>query len=111
MESATIFVRVMKKLLHLVSIPQSLLKGHIQDSDVQSLDRKYVVQVLKLRSDFYRSEEVRELCRDVEANEVWCVCYLRVRIVNEGCFAVEMCYLGLEGVLLLERVFLLRDTI
>ncbi|OAO15282.1 hypothetical protein AV274_3061 [Blastocystis sp. ATCC 50177/Nand II] len=70
MESATIFVRVMKKLLHLVSIPQSLLKGHIQDSDVQSLDRKYVVQVLKLRSDFYRSEEVRELCRDVEANEV-----------------------------------------
>ena len=85
MESATIFVRVMKKLLHLVSIPQSLLKGHIQDSDVQSLDRKYVVQVLKLRSDFYRSEEVRELCRDVEANEVWCVCYLRVRFVNEEC--------------------------
>lgn len=85
MESATIFVRVMKKLLHLVSIPQSLLKGHIQDSDVQSLDRKYVVQVLKLRSDFYRSEEVRELCRDVEANDVWCVCYLRVRFVNEEC--------------------------
>ena len=28
-----------------------------------------------------------------------------------GCFAVDMCYLGLEGALLLERVFLLRDTI
>ena len=75
MESATIFVREMKKHLHLVSIPQSLLKGHIQDTDVQSLDRKYVVQVLKLRSDFYRSDEVRELCRAVEANSVLFVCY------------------------------------
>ena len=69
MESATVFVRVMKKLLHLVSIPQNLLKGHVQDADVSSLDRKVVVQMIKLRSDYYKSEEVRELCQQVMSNE------------------------------------------
>ena len=69
MESATVFVRVMKKLLHLVSIPQNLLKGHVQDADVLSLDRKVVVQIIKLRSDYYKSEEVRELCQQVMSNE------------------------------------------
>ena len=65
MESASIFVRVMKKLLHLVSIPQNLLKGHIQDADVLSLDRKVVIQMIKLRSDYYKSEEVRQLCQQL----------------------------------------------
>ena len=54
MESANIFVRVMKKLLHLISIPTSILKGHVQDQDILSLDRQYVLQVMKLRSDYYR---------------------------------------------------------
>ena len=66
MESANIFVRVMKKLLHLISIPTSILKGHVQDQDILSLDRQYVLQVMKLRSDYYRSDEVKELYQQLQ---------------------------------------------
>ena len=65
MESANIFVRVMKKLLHLISIPTSILKGHVQDQDILSLDRQYVLQVMKLRSDYYRSDEVYQQLQDL----------------------------------------------
>jgi hypothetical protein len=66
MESANIFARIMKKLLHLTSIPESLLKGHVQDADIQSIDRQYVLQALKLRSDYYRSEEVKVIYQQVQ---------------------------------------------
>ena len=64
MESANIFLRVMKKLLHLISIPVSILKGHLADPDILSVNRQYVLQVLKLRSDYYRSEEVKALYQE-----------------------------------------------
>lgn len=66
MESANIFIRVMKKLLHLISIPASILKGHVQDQDILSLDRQYVLQAMKLRSDYYRSDEVKELYQQLQ---------------------------------------------
>lgn len=66
MESATIFLRMMKKLLHLVSIPISILKGHLEDPDILSIDRQYVLQALKLRSDYYRSDEVKALYQEFQ---------------------------------------------
>lgn len=57
MDAATSFVRVMKKLLHLISIPTSILKSHVQDADIQALDKQVVLQAIKLRGDYYRSDE------------------------------------------------------
>lgn len=66
MDSATGFVRVMKKLLHLVSIPSSILKSHVQDADILALDKQVVLQAIKLRSDYYRSDEVKEIYQQVQ---------------------------------------------
>lgn len=73
MDAATSFVRVMKKLLHLISIPTSILKSHVQDADIQALDKQVVLQAIKLRGDYYRSEEVKEIYQQVqEALSVCC---------------------------------------
>ena len=72
MDSATGFVRVMKKLLHLVSIPSSILKSHVQDADILALDKQVVLQAIKLRSDYYRSDEVKEIYQQVQ--DALCVC-------------------------------------
>ena len=66
MESASIFSRIMKKLLHLVSIPETILKGYVQDADILSLDRVVVLQMIKLRSDYYKSESIRELYQQLQ---------------------------------------------
>lgn len=66
MDSATGFVRVMKKLLHLVSIPSSILKSHVQDADILALDKQVVLQAIKLRSDYYRNDEVKEIYQQVQ---------------------------------------------
>lgn len=60
-ESAKVTVRVMKKLIHLASVPVGILKSNIQDNDLLSIDRQYILHLLKLRPDFYKSEEVRQL--------------------------------------------------
>ena len=63
----------MKKLLHLISIPTSILKSHEQDAEFQALDKQVVLQAIKLRGDYYRSEEVKEIYQQVqEALSVWC---------------------------------------
>ena len=66
MDAATCFVRVMKKLLHLISIPSSILKGHVQDAEILALDKSVVLQAIKLRSDYYRSEEVKEIYQQLQ---------------------------------------------
>lgn len=66
MDSATGFVRVMKKLLHLVSIPSSILKSHVQDADILALYKQVVLQAIKLRSDYYRNDEVKEIYQQVQ---------------------------------------------
>ena len=73
MESATIFIRIMKKLLHLVSIPETILKGYVQDADILSVDRTVVLQMIKLRSDYYKSESIRELYQQLQ--DLWSVFY------------------------------------
>lgn len=60
-ESISVFLRIFKKMINLISIPSNLLKNHLQDNDLLSIDRKYVLQMIKLRSDYYRNEEVKEL--------------------------------------------------
>lgn len=66
MESASIFSRIMKKLLHLVSVPETILKGYVQDADILSVDRVVVLQMIKLRSDYYKSESIRQLYQQLQ---------------------------------------------
>ena len=60
-ENVGTFLRILKKMINLISIPSNLLKNHLQDNDLLSIDRKYVLQMIKLRSDYYRNDEVKEL--------------------------------------------------
>lgn len=71
-ECISVFLRVFKKMMHLISIPSNLLKNHLQDNDLLSIDRKYVLQMIKLRSDYYRNEEVKELYQQLASMLIVC---------------------------------------
>lgn len=60
-----------QKLLHIVSLPVNILRGYLQDEELLALDRQYVLHVLKLRNDYYRSEEVRSIYQEMQ-NSLLC---------------------------------------